>query len=154
MHYLYNIINKNDRLKLWHIKKINIEDDVEYSEEELIEIMNFYFRMNELDSEELYVVGFDNWDRPMNFFLASSGKTDETDIDVRKIFSFLLLSGAKGFRVYHNHPDDILEISEPDIKSRGMLYSAGLLMNIELRGSFIITKSGWAKIDTNEFFKY
>lgn len=74
----------------------------------------------------------------------------ESRICKRVVVSFLLLSGAFSFAVFHNHPVDSRIPSIGDKQTSRLYGELSRMLEIRYLGSYIITMNGWANVDTGE----
>ena len=68
-----------------------------------------------LDREALGILALDTQNAPIAWQLASMGNLNVTRTHPREIFKLLILVGAAGFVLVHNHPSGSLEPSDEDI---------------------------------------
>lgn len=61
-------------------------------------------------------------------------------IDTKKIMTFLLHVRAQGFAIIHNHPSGRLVASQQDIELTKKFLKAGMLLDIGMHDSFIVTE--------------
>ncbi len=71
----------------------------------------------------------------------SSGGITSSIVDIRIIFTGLLLTGCTGFIMAHNHPSGILKPSESDLIICKKLKEAGELLDIRQYDNLIITET-------------
>lgn len=151
---VYNIINNSNNKPMLNIQKEIDIDNSNMSIEESVEILNEYFDMYHLNVEHAYVIGFDFQMNIIGIYLISIGSTKQCFFYKKSIATFLLLSGAERFILYHNHPDGNLKISDNDNLSTYYIQSLAELLEIEFIDSVIISKNGWRCIKRGEVFEY
>ncbi len=114
----------------------------------VLEILKNEIHLNKLATEHVFMVCFNPaW--KMSIFLISTGTTMHADVSMNKMATYLLLSGAKSFSIYHNHTTQILEPSENDIRLSEAVESIADLLELDFLGSYILTKEGC--INTDDF---
>lgn len=151
---VYNILNDyKNQPQLNVIREIDIDGN-EISIEESVEILNQYFDMKRLNVEHAYVIGFDNQMNIIGVFLISIGTSNKCFFYGKSISTFLLLSGAERFILYHNHPNGDLNISENDQVSMFNIKSLANILEIEFIDSVIISKNGWKCIERGQMYEY
>jgi DNA repair protein RadC len=150
----YNIINDYE-----NHPKLNIQREIDIngeniSIEESVEILNQYFNMYCLAFEHIYMIGFDNKMNIVGIFLISTGTSKLCHFYQKNIATYLLLSGAERFILYHNHPNGTLEISEDDKSSIIYFKNLSSILDIEFIDSIIISKNGWKCIERGVSYEY
>lgn len=151
---VYNILNdEKNRPKLNIQREIDIDIE-EVSIEESVEILNEFFDMNCLNVEHAYLIGYDNKMNIVGIFLVSVGTITNCSFYQRSIITFLLLSGATRFILYHNHPNGILEASGNDYAATYTIKSLATDLDLELIDSVIITRTGWMCVLSGSKYDY
>lgn len=151
---VYNIFNDNDNKP-----KLNIQREIDINEknisiEESVEVLNHFFNMNLLHIEHAYLIGFDNQMNMVGIFLVSVGTSNKCFFHRKNIATFLILSGAERFIMYHNHPNGILEVSENDLLAMYSVKTLAENLEIEFVESVIVTKNGWRCIERGQVYEY
>lgn len=95
--------------------------------------------------EEFFVIGVGNSD-VLGYKCISSGGLTATVADRRMIFGILLGMQAVNFFIVHNHPTGNLNASDTDIRLSRKVAEAGLLFDMQLLDSIIITKNAYSSI--------
>jgi DNA repair protein RadC len=72
----------------------------------------------------------------------SKGGINGTSTDVRIILQYAIKANASGMIICHNHPSGALNPSESDTKITKKIRDAGLLLDIQLLDSLILTMDG------------
>jgi DNA repair protein RadC len=72
----------------------------------------------------------------------SKGRINATLADFRIILQFAIKANASGMIICHNHPSGALTPSESDTKIAQKIRDAGLLLDIQLLDSLILTMDG------------
>jgi len=140
---VYNIINNENRYpKLNLIKEIEVNDK-RVTIEDTIEILGHYLDMYQLSVEHAYIISFNNNMDILGIYLFSIGNSKNCYFYKKSIATFLLLTGAESFILYHNHPDGNLETSENDESSIFQINLLSEILEIEFIDSIIISKNGW-----------
>ena len=85
--------------------------------ENIINFFNESYFMNQLDEEYVYIISLNCQMKPLGVFQLSHGNWFQTDIKMRELGIFLLLTGAERFIIAHNHPNGSCQPSEGDFKS-------------------------------------
>lgn len=150
----YNILNNENNRPILNIKEEIDIDGTNMSIEESVEILNHFFDMNRLNSEHAYLIGFNKNMDIVGIFLISIGNQDKCYFYKKSIATFLLLSGSERFILYHNHPNDILDVSNDDILSMLTIKSLAENLEIEFIESVIITRNGWRCIERGTVYEY
>lgn len=108
---------------------------------ELNIVKNFFneqFLLSERAEEYVYLVALNSKNRPLGVFEISHGSQNASLFNVREICMRLLMVGAVGFMVVHNHPSGDPTPSESDLKSTGMLKNACKLLELTMQDHIII----------------
>lgn len=151
---VYNLLNNDKKHpQLNVVTELNI-DGKNVSIEKTIEILNEFFSMDKLSVEHAYLVGFNLSMDIMGIFLISIGNSRNCFFYKKSIATFLLLSGAERFVLFHNHPDGTLEVSDDDNVSMFYIKSLADILEVEFIDSVIISKNGWRCINRNEICEY
>lgn len=89
---------------------------------------------------------------PIAVFTVAHGGLSECMVDPRAVFSRLLLCGANGFLVVHNHPSGDTSPSKEDLEITHRLEDAGKLLRIPLLDHVILGKNaGWCIQSARQF---
>jgi len=149
----YIIITTNEGLPFLHpIKQIEITKET-LEIKDIIDLFVKAYRMNEMDSERLYIVTFNYQAVPKGICLVSVGDNKTTMNCYRTIGEFLLLTGAEKFITIHNHPDCSEEPSADDLIVATRLEQIGNMFDIEFLGSFIINRYKYYNIEKKSSFE-
>jgi DNA repair protein RadC len=151
---VYNILN-NDKNQ----PKLNIQREIDIDEknisiEESVEILNHFFDMRYLGVEHAYLIGYDNEMNIIGIFLVSIGTSNKCFFYKKNIATFLLLSGADRFILFHNHPNGTLDVSTDDSLSTYCIKSLAEALEVEFIDSVIISKKGWKCIERGNTYEY
>ena len=99
-----------------------------------------------LDREALGVLALDAQNVPIAFQIVSLGSLNTTRTHPREIFKLLVLVGANGFVLTHNHPSNCLEPSPEDLEFTRSIQRAGELIGIELYDHVVISDEGFSSL--------
>lgn len=148
----YVIVTDNeDNLKLNINKTIKLEgislNDLYIDDTEAVMwVMKKYFYMGNLSVEYIYVIAYDKNNLIKGIYLVSIGDAKGANSYPKEIICFLLLINAKSFILVHNHPNGNAEISKEDFENYKYYLDLSNKINIQLTGSYIITKNKWSSI--------
>ena len=106
--------------------------------EKIVRMMNDIFRMNKKSEEYAYILALNTKTKLLGVFELSHGAVDMSLVSTREIFIRLLLSGATGFVLVHNHPSGNCEPSHEDICVTRKVQDSGKLIGINLLDHIII----------------
>ena len=123
------------------------QEDGNYNNpEKIAHLMNTVYHMNELVTEHLYMLVFNQAMRCIGAFEVSSGSSDSTMVDPRSIFTSALLLGGNGIILVHNHPGSSLNPSQMDVRSTKQVVEAGKLLNLPLHDHIIIAGEAYTSM--------
>lgn len=143
---VYDIIN--DPLpKLLLIKEINISNKDLEDDDNVVDMMNKYFKMNKLTSEYAYALALTNGLIPKGIIYISSGNCSGVEIDYRKLAMGLLLIGAERFMCFHNHPGGNKKISDGDKEVTNHYNELGRVIGIDFLRHIMITQNTYKYCD-------
>ncbi len=94
--------------------------------------------MVDLDREWLCVINMDANEKPINFYITSTGNINCSLASAMQTFKTSLLCNAKKIMLLHNHPSGSVEPSGEDRDTTVRFSAAGKLLNIELVDHLII----------------
>lgn len=148
----YEIIKNNSRpyLNIEKSYKINIAKNP--SIEEIREYLIKCVHINKLFYENVYIASIDSNGDLLGFHRISIGNKTSSNFDINSILTHLLLIGAYSFLIIHNHPNNMLKISENDIDSYNSIKTFSELINIICVDSIITTEIGWMSIKTGDIY--
>lgn len=106
--------------------------------ESIVNMLNTCFSMNRLAEEYLYLIALDTKNKPLGVFEVSHGTVNCALVNPREIFIRLLLVGASGFVVSHNHPSGDCTPSEDDIQITRRLKECADMMGVTLLDHIIV----------------
>ena len=122
--------------------------------ENIINFFNENYFMNQLDEEYIYIVSLNCQMTPLGVFQLSHGNWFQTDIKMRELGIFLLLTGAERFIVAHNHPNGSCQPSEGDFKVTNKMNDFSDLIDIQLLQHYVIGRDDWDGIIYDEDVDY
>lgn len=111
--------------------------------ENIINFFNESYFMNQLDEEYVYIISLNCQMKPLGVFQLSHGNWFQTDIKMRELGIFLLLTGAERFIIVHNHPNGSCQPSEGDFKITNKMNEFSDLIDIQLLQHYVIGKDDW-----------
>ena len=91
-----------------------------------------------LDREYVYVVGLTSRMEPISIQLMSMGSMNSAVLDPARILSYLLVTGAQSFVIYHNHVSGDLTPSNQDVVATKRVRDAANLVGLNLADHIII----------------
>lgn len=106
--------------------------------EDVTRFFNDLFHADRLAEEHVWLLGFDTKLKPLGVFEISHGSVASSCCTPREVFVRLLLCGATGFIVAHNHPSGDVIPSKEDGLTTFRLEKAGEIINIPLIDHIII----------------
>jgi DNA repair protein RadC len=95
-----------------------------------------------LDHEKFYVLAMSNNNSVIDVIKISEGGLTATIVDPRILFKRLLISGASGYILAHNHPSGNINPSREDRELTSRLKEGGNILNLRCLDHVII---GWNK---------
>lgn len=113
------------------------------SHNNIVDFLNNNYHMSKLNEECVYVISFNTLMKPLGVFQLSHGNYKETNINMRELGIFLLLTGAERFIVAHNHPNGSPEISGGDFEITNKMIQFANLLDIELIQHYVIGRSSY-----------
>ena len=154
---LYNLINdEND------MPKLNVTNSIEY-EVNGPEFMKPYdtilalcklTNMHHLHMENVYMATYNHFGELIGFFHVATGHMDKVSSSDRIKATYMLLSGGFSFEIFHNHPIDDRSPSENDKISTTFEQCLATYMEMEYKGDYVVTKSGWTCVNDEESHEF
>ena len=143
----YKIIRDEKRHpKLLASHEYNWDGENLNSYDNIVDMMNACFHMNKLNEEYGYILALDDRLNFLGVFEVGHGTIRELHINVKEIYTFLLLVGAEQCIFFHNHPDGSLEISNGDDDFTRSINAFGGILDINMLESIIISRDGYTLI--------
>lgn len=84
---------------------------------QIAEFMRELYHADILPEEKLWMIAMNTKCKPLGVFELAHGSMDSAVMDSKAIFTRLLLSGARGFVLVHNHPSGDSTPSAIDISN-------------------------------------
>lgn len=109
----------------------------------VVEVMNKVFRLSEMAEEYVYLVCMTTANRPIRFFEISHGTCSMAPAGIREIFIRVLLCGAAGMILVHNHPSGDCVPSADDMRLTKKVQEAAKLMEIKFCDHIIIGRDSY-----------
>lgn len=122
--------------------EVTYEDDILNSPGKVDKLMRLAFRMDKRAEEYVYIIGLNSASKVLGIFETSHGAVNRTVLRTREIFIRLLLVGASGFMVVHNHPSGRTSPSKEDKDITEKIKKVGELLDIPLIDHVIIGENG------------
>ncbi len=143
--YLYDVFfnQENGLPELRKIKKINYSREIEYTTNDIVEMLNKCFSFSEMRSEHSYVVALTDFRHVNGIGILGIGRTDEVCMDLKVLGAYLLLMGADKFIILHNHPNGTCEPSIDDEQITIKIKNLATIFDIEMEDHVIVANDGW-----------
>ena len=157
---IYNLINDDNNMpKLNKIQSKNYleinKGDYDFdSARDAVLLLCELTKMHKLHAENEYIATYDYNGRLIGLFYVALGDIAEVTHSKRIIATYILLSGGFSFRVFHNHSVDVREPSQGDKMSAYGFKGLASLLGVECKGSYIISRTGYRCVDTNEDYEF
>lgn len=134
---------------------LKVKNEIEWNKsfleyENIVKFLNEKYYMNQLNEEYMYVISLNCQMIPLGIFQISHGNWFSTDLKMRELGIFLLLTGAERFIIAHNHPTGNCIPSESDFKITNKMNEFSDLIDIQLIQHFVIGKDDWDGIIYDE----
>jgi len=148
----YDLV-RDDNLKpyLKSIKDIDEDDKDQYDEEKTIALLNRYWGLKDSIAEHNFAVAYSDMETILGIYCISVGDYKSCDIHHRELAIFLALIGAVSFRVFHNHPNNELVVTDADKGAAATFKIFADILGMEFKGSFIVAKIGWKCTEDEDF---
>lgn len=147
---VYDIVNENGCLGLKSVGELDIGNNYSIEDELIIYILAERFNMQCLTVEKMYVIGFTKNGTCTGIYNISVGIENEVAFNCRSMITFLLLSNSDEFMIVHNHPTKNAVPSNEDRNNLRALKQLAWLINMKLRGSYIISEIEYTHIGLTE----
>lgn len=136
------------------IKEMTGSQEVEYSTDEIVKLLDNNFSFSEMRNEHAYIVCMDTFNHIKCVGVLGVGSHDEVNTDAKTVGAYLLLSGADRYAILHNHPNNDTEPSEEDLIECNCIKGMSLIFNIEMYEYIIVSRIGWHGIINGTFEYY
>lgn len=113
------------------------------------DVMPFIRYISEKKQEYFLALSLNSGNRVLSNRVVSIGLVDKALVHPREVFSDAIKLRASRVIVAHNHPAELLEPSEEDLKITENLVRAGSILGIELLDHIIITTAGYYSFREN-----
>ena len=117
----------------------------------LVKVLNQFFFLECKAEEYVYMLAVNTAMKPIGFFEISHGSVNASLLCSREVFLRLLLCGASGMILVHNHPSGAVEASKEDFGVFRKFVKASELMGIEFL-DFIIIGKGYCSFKECGYF--
>ena len=107
------------------------------------------FHMDMLPEEHLFILALASDNSILGVFEISRGTVNKSIVSPRELLQRLLLIGAVGFILCHNHPSQNVQPSQDDISVTGRIKSAAELLDIKLLDHVIIGNGFYSFAEQN-----
>ncbi len=128
-----------------HRKNVLVkETSTNYSEKQLnspnkiVDMVNHVFDASRLAEEYVWVLAMDSKNHCIGVFELVHGTVNMSYVSPREIFVRLCIIGAVNFVLVHNHPSGDITPSKEDELITNKVYTAGLIMGINILDHIII----------------
>lgn len=116
-----------------------------------VSLMEDFFSLSDRAEEYIYLIALNSIMIPIGIFEISHGSVNRSILSPREVFIRLLLCGAAGMILLHNHPCGSRHPSMDDRNVFQRFYDAANLMQMELL-DFIIMGSGFFSFRDENLF--
>ena len=136
----YNLLLDEDR----HPELVKEETKIYRTEssfrnpQTVVKIFNDLYHADRRTEEYGYLLALDVKGKPLGLFELSHGAVDYSIINTRAVMIRLLLCGASGFILLHNHPSGNMNPSAADINVTRRMQEAASIMGIGFFDHIII----------------
>ena len=139
---LFDVILTDEQLPvLTQTNEFLLREEVTISRPDiLVDLLNQLFCLKYRAEEYVYMLAVNTAMKPIAFFEISHGSVNASSLCSREVFLRLLLCGASGMILVHNHPSGAVEASKEDFGVFRKFVKASELMGIEFHDFIIIGK--------------
>lgn len=117
------------------------------------ELVNACLNLRYQCEERVILICCDTRLSPVAIFEVAHGTVDQCMVTAREIIQRVLMAGATGFIMVHNHPTQDVSPSEYDRQFAEQLESISVLMNLKLM-DFIIIGDGYYSFREHEMLRW
>lgn len=111
------------------------------SKEKAKMLLDAMFQANYQAEEHIWLIALNTKLKPVGVFEVSHGTVDTSIVRPREIFVRLLLCGATGFIIAHNHPSGDTTLSSEDIDVTTRLSKSAKIMGLRFLDHVILGNS-------------
>lgn len=112
--------------------------DIDFNAYETARLLKDSLHIHRFETEHVFCVAINRNNEIIGVLNVAIGSNCQASIYKRTIIIFLVLTGAKSFALYHNHPNDIVKASLEDIQCDTQFCSLAKDLDVEYRGSYIV----------------
>lgn len=150
----YKIIqDKNLHPKLKEVQSFEYEGKVLNKYWSVANVFRAIYNLDKCSEEYVYVVAFNHAGDWLGVINIAHGGQIDVAVDVKTIFTFLLLTGANKFIMLHNHPSGILRISDDDYELTERVQSLANEFTFDFLEHIVLSRKGFALI-IHDVYKY
>lgn len=118
----------------------------------LVKVLNQFFFLECKAEEYVHMLAVNSSMKPIGFFEISHGSVNASLLCSREVFLRLLLCGASGMILVHNHPSGSVAASKDDFSVFRKLVMASEMMGIQFL-DFIIIGKGYCSFKEYGYFE-
>lgn len=112
------------------------------SSKELVDFIQKSINPSQFPEERVYVIAFNAKGSPIGYTEHSRGSLSSSVVDLRKIFSFALLTNASVIAITHNHPSGAFDPSSDDIETTKRIAEGCKFLGLNFLDHIITTPFG------------
>lgn len=116
----------------------------------IVDFFNAAEKLNDKPEEYVYILALDNKMMPLGIFELGHGSYEGVISDMKSLYVRLLLIGASGYVLVHNHPSGDPTPSITDRKLSKVLEKTSKLMDIKMHDSIIIGRDSFYSFKESE----
>lgn len=136
---VYSMLLNEARIPyLSHTQSVKTSDKKCNYPEKIVDILNTAFHVSSLPEEHVWLVCINNACDATGIFEISHGTSKESVFSLAGVYSRVLLSGASGYILVHNHPSGYASPSEVDKEVAKRFMEAGKIMDIHMCDFLIV----------------
>lgn len=144
----YNLINNSGYPSL--IKECGVNyPELCNTPEKIAEMMRTIFFIDKLMEEEFWVICMNNNHKILGIMSVSKGGYDFSIVDMKSLFTRVLLLGASKIAICHNHPSGCIFPSKEDMQLTQKIREASCLLDVELLDHLIVTNNNYYSFHEN-----
>lgn len=148
----YKIIqDRNLHPKLKEVQVFEYEGQVLNKYWSVANVFRAIYDLDKCSEEYMYVVAFNRVGDWLGVMNVAHGTQVKVEIDIKTIFTFLLLTGANEFIMLHNHPSGFLKISNEDYDLTERIQGLAMEFGFNFLEHIILSRKGFALIVHDEY---
>ena len=138
----YDVRLNGDRMPiLTQMNTFSLQEEVTItSPDVLVKVLNQFFFLECKAEEYVHMLAVNSAMKPIGFFEISHGSVNASLLCSREVFLRLLLCGASGMILVHNHPSGSVAASKDDFSVFRKLVMASEMMGMQFLDFIIIGK--------------